>query len=137
MNRAISVGVALMALVALTAPVMAAQRPLVLEFEKQWAGPGYYRGTIDGGGEIQMWLSDSEVLGNTQHFTADVAVIGSSAGSFTAVVSGQINFSTGRVVLNGIVTSGALDGAQVQEESQLVDPNIGSFVGTIQIMPAS
>ncbi len=137
MNRAISIGVALMAIIAIAAPVAASQRPLVLEFEKQWAAPDYYVGTVDGGGTIEMWLSDKSVIGNTQHFSATVEVSGSTAGSFTAVVSGQINFSTGRVVLHGSVTSGSLEGAQVQEQSQLVDPNIGAFIGTIRIMPAS
>jgi hypothetical protein len=120
----------------LSATVTAAQRPIVLGFEKAWAAPDYYVGTVDGGGTIEMWLSDKSVIGNTQHFDATVAV-NASGGTFTAFVSGQINFSTGRVVLNGTVTSGWMAGARVQEESQLIDPATGSFTGTIQVMPAS
>ena len=135
MNRVMSMVMALVALLVVGTPVAAAQAPIVIEFEKQWAAPDYYVGTVEGG-TIEMWLFDKSVIGNTQHFSATVEVV-SPSGSFTAVVSGQINFSTGRVVLNGRVTSGWLAGAQVREESQLVDPDTGRFIGSIQIMPAS
>lgn len=129
--------VATLAMVAAIAgPVTAAERPIVLGFEKAWSAPDYYVGTVDGGGTIEMWLSNKSVIGNTQHFDATVEV-DSPSGAFSAFVSGQINFSTGRVVLNGSITGGSLAGARVQEESRLVDPATGSFTGTIQIMPAS
>jgi hypothetical protein len=137
MNRFMSMGVVILAILAMAAPVAAAQRPIVLEFQKHWVGAGQYAGTITGGGTIEMTLFDSRVIGNTQHFSANVEVEDSSAGSFTAVVSGQINFSTGRVVLNGTGTSGSLEGARVHEESLLVDPDTGTFEGTLQVMPAS
>ena len=137
MNRLMTMGVAILAILAVAAPVAAAQRPVLLEFQKQWVGPGQYAGTITGGGTIEMTLFDSRVIGNTQHFSANVEVEGSSAGSFTAVVTGQINFSTGSVVLNGTGTSGSLDGARVHEESQLIDPDSGRFEGTLRVMPAS
>lgn len=136
MNRVMSIVVSLITILLVGTPVAAAQRPVVLEFEKQWAAPDYYLGTVEGGGTIEMTLFDKSVIGNTQHFSATVEV-NSASRSFTALVSGQINFSTGRVVLNGSVTSGWLAGARVQEESQLVDPDTGRFIGTIQIMPAS
>ena len=137
MNRAVSVGVALVTILALAAPVAASQRPIVLEFQKAQAADGYYEGAVEGGGSLQMWLFDSSVIGNTQHFSATVQVEGSSAGSLTAVVSGQINFSTGRVVLNGTVTDGEMEGARVQEASQLIGLSPLTFVGTIRIMPAT
>ena len=137
MNRVVSVGVALVTLLAFSVPVAASQRPMVLEFEKAQAADGYYEGTVEGGGSIQMWLFDSSVIGNTQHFSATVRVDGSTAGSLTAVVSGQINFSTGRAVLNGTVTDGDLEGARVHEESELIGMSPLTFVGTIRIMPAT
>ena len=121
---------------AIGGPVTAAERPIVLEFEKAWAAENYYIGSVSGGGTIEMWLSNKSVIGNTQHFDATVRV-STADGALTAFVSGQINFSTGRVVLNGTVTDGWLTGARVQEQSQLVNPATGSFTGTIQIMPAS
>lgn len=136
MKGVMSIAMAVMTILLVGTPVAAAQRPIVLEFEKQWAAPDYYVGTVEGGGTIEMWLFDKSVIGNTQHFSATVEVA-SVSGSFTAVVRGQINFSTGRVVLNGSVTSGWLSGAQVHVQSQLVDPDTGRFIGTIQIVPAS
>lgn len=135
MNRVMSMVMALVALLVVGTPVAAAQAPIVIEFEKQWAAPDYYVGTIDGG-TIEMWLFDKSVIGNTQHFSATVEV-DSATLSFRAVVSGQINFSTGRVVLSGSITSGSLSGARVIEQSQLVDPGTGRFTGTIRIMPPS
>ncbi|HVL54537.1 MAG TPA: hypothetical protein VM344_09805 [Vitreimonas sp.] len=135
MIRMVSTAVALIMLL-VAAPAAAAQQTIVLEFEKQWAGPDYYVGTIDGGGTIEMWLYDKSVIGKTQHFSArvDVTLPGRS---FSADVSGHYTFSTGRVVLTGTVTSGWLAGAQVVEQSQLVDPTTGSFIGTVRINPAS
>lgn len=121
---------------AIGGPVAAAERPIVLEFAKAWAAENYYVGTVSGGGTIEMWLSNKSVIGNTQHFDATVEV-STTDGGFTAFVSGQINFSTGRVVLNGTITDGWLAGARVQEESRLVDPSTGAFTGTIRIVPAS
>lgn len=131
-----SMGATLAMVATVAGPMAAAEAPIALDFEKAWAAPDYYVGTIGGGGTIEMWLANKSVIGNTQHFDATVEV-DSPDGAFTAFVSGKINFSTGRVVLNGTVTSGLMDGAQVHEESQLIDPATGSFIGTIQIMPAS
>lgn len=131
-----SLGVTLALVLTIAGPAVAGERPIVLGFEKAWAAPDYYVGTVDGGGTIQMWISNKTVIGNTQRFDAAVEV-DSPSGDFTAFVSGRINFTTGRVALNGTVTGGWLAGAQVHEESQLTDPATGSFTGTIQIMPAS
>ncbi len=136
MSRIVGMVVALLMTTLIGAPMAAAQPPVVLEFEKQWVAPDHYVGTVGAGGTIEMRLFDKTIIGNTQHFSATVSV-GSPSGSFTALVSGQINFSTGRVVLNGSVTGGRWTGARVQEESLLVDPNTGRFVGTIRIMAPS
>ena len=127
---------ALAVVAVIASPVAAAERPIVLEFEKAWAAPDYYVGTLAGGGTIEMWLSDKSVIGNTQHFDATVNV-SSTSGDFTAFVGGKINLGTGQVVLNGTVATGWLAGARVQEESQLIDPATGRFDGTIRIIPAS
>lgn len=136
MSRLMSIVVALLTTFLIGAPVSAAERPVVLEFEKQWAAPDHYVGTVDGGGTIEMWLFDKSVTGNTQHFSATVGVV-TGTRSFTAIVTGKIDFSTGHVVLNGSVTSGWLAGARVLEESVLVDPTTGRFTGSIRIMPAT
>lgn len=135
MIRMVSTAMACILLL-VAAPAAAAQQPIILEFEKQWAGPDYYVGTIDGGGTIEMWLSDNNIKGKTHHFSATVDVT-LPGRSFSAHVSGHYTFSTGQVVLTGTVTSGWLAGAQVLEQSQLIDPTTGSFVGTVHINPAS
>lgn len=136
MRRISSLILALAAVLAVGSPVAATQRPMVLDFQKQWVAPDHYAGTLAGGGTIEMRLFDKRVIGRTQHFSARVDVV-AGARSFTALVSGQITFSTGRVALHGTVLDGWLAGAQVREESTLVDPATGAFNGTIQIMPAS
>lgn len=136
MSRLMSIVIALLTTFLVGAPASASERPVVLEFEKQWAAPDYYVGTVAGGGTLEMWLFDKSVIGNTQHFSATVGVA-SPIASLAAVVSGQIDFSTGRVFLNGSVTSGPWAGARVHEESVLVDPTTGRFTGSIRIMPAS
>lgn len=135
MIRMVSTAMALILLL-VAAPAAAAKQPIILEFEKQWAGPDYYVGDIDGGGTIEMRLSDNRIIGKTHHFSARVDVTFQGR-SLSADVSGHYTFSTGKVVLSGTVTSGWLAGAQVLEESQLVDPATGSFIGTIQINPSS
>ena len=136
MYRVLRLGLALAAVLAMAAPVAGAQRSVVLEFEKECVEPGYCSGTLTGGGTIEMFLFDDRIIGNTQHFSARVEIQGSTEGSFTAVVSGQINFSSLKAALNGTVTGGPLDGARVHEESQL-DPATGVFEGSIRLMPAS
>lgn len=138
MNRFMSIVVAIVAIVAISAPVAAAdQRRIVLEFTKAAAPDGTYVGNIDGGGTIKMTLLGGVQLGATQHFSALVEIENSAAGSFTAVVRGVMNFGRGSVALNGTVTSGPLAGAQVHEESQLTDASTGAFEGSISLMPAS
>ena len=136
MNRLIRIVVALVAVLALTAPVAAAQAPIVLAFEKAVAGPGYFTGTVEGGGTIEMTVTAFEVRGTTGHITATLELTETSAGTLTAVVSGPLNFATGRAVLNGAILDGDHEGAQVHEESRLVNPLTEAYVGTVQIMPA-
>lgn len=137
MSKLIMAGlVAVLALPLAVAPAVAAPRPIVLEFDKQWQAPGYYVGTLTGGGTIEMWVSNSRIHGATQHFHVTVAAQ-TPDGAFVADLDGIFTFSTAEVVLNGTVTSGWMAGARVHEESKLVDPELGRFVGTIRILPSS
>jgi hypothetical protein len=123
-------------------PATASNAATVISFEKHWVGgpPSHYLGTTSDGGTIEMWVYDPSFSGNVQKFTAELRV--STGGrSLTAMLDGQFNFSTGKVVLNGVVVDGWLAGAQVHEESQYVgdDPSTGGpvFAGTVQLMPGS
>lgn len=121
-------------------PAAASNAATVISFEKRWIEPGHYLGATGDGGTIEMWLYGVSFVGNVQKFTATLQL---SVGgrSLTAILDGQFNFSTGRVVLNGVVVDGWLAGAQVHEESQFtgIDPATGgpTFAGTVQLMPAS
>lgn len=141
--------IALLVLVTLAAALAVAARPatasnaaIVISFEKHWVDgpPNYYVGTTSDGGTIEMWVYNPSFVGNVQTFTAELRL--STGGRLlTAMVAGQFNFSTGKVVLNGVVVNGWLAGAQVHEQSQYTgdDPNTGGpiFAGTVQLNPAS
>jgi hypothetical protein len=119
-----------------TAPASASSEPIRISFEKHSVEPGHYVGTTGDGGSIEMWVSNSSVTGNMQHF--DVTISATVAdGSFTAELDGTFNFSTARTLLNGTVTEGWLEGAQVHEQGQLVAVDPLTFIGTLRLMPAS
>jgi hypothetical protein len=114
----------------------ASNAPVAIPFEKHWVGPGHYIGTACDGGTIEMQVFNSSVTGDVQHFDVTIQVM-LPGRSFTAVLGGTFNFSTGKTLLNGTVTQGWLAGAQAHEEGQLVDPDTLTFTGTLQLMPAS
>lgn len=130
--------VALAAMLAVIArPAKASNAPIVVPFEKHYdSSLGHYVGSAGEGGTVAMWVYDSSYPGNVQQFTArlELSLDGRSS---TAILEGRFNFSTARVVLNGVVTDGWLKGAQVHEESQLTRLDPLTFAGTIQLMPAS
>jgi hypothetical protein len=137
MKRLVLVLLALGTLGGLAGTATGSNAAVVIPFEKHSIGPGHYVGTACDGGTIDMQLSDSSVTGNVQHFTATVQLACAGKGALTAVLDGSFNFSTGKTVLNGVVVDGWLAGAQVHEEGQLVDLDPLTFLGTVQLMPAS
>lgn len=129
--------VACLVALAVAAPGSASNAAIVVPFEKHYdASVGHYVGTAGDGGTIAMWVYDSWYPGNVQQFTARLELsIGGN--SLKAILDGRFNSSTRRVVLNGVVTDGWLEGAQIHEQSQLTGLNPFTFVGTVQLMPAS
>jgi hypothetical protein len=141
-GKALLLLVSCLAALAVAAPASASNAATVISFEKHWVGgpPSHYLGETSGDGTIEMWVYDPSFVGNVQKFTAELRLsIGGR--SLAAMLDGQFNFSTGRVVLNGVVIDGWLAGAQVHEQSQYTgdDPDTGGpiFVGTVKLMPAS
>jgi hypothetical protein len=117
-------------------PAAASSKPIMISFEKHWVEPGHYVGTTSDGGSIEMWVSNSTVTGNMQHF--DVTISATVADrSFTAALDGTFNFGTAKTLLNGTVTEGWLEGARVHEQGQLVSVDPLTFAGTLRLMPAS
>ena len=129
--------VSILAALAVAAPTSASNAAIVVPFEKHYdSSLGHYVGTAGDGGTIAMWVYDSSYPGNVQQFTARVE-LSLGGNSLTAILKGRFNFSTARVVLNGVVTDGWLKGAQIHEESQLTGFDPLTFAGTVQLMPAS
>lgn len=115
---------------------LASNEVTVIPFEKQWVGPGHYIGTAGDDGTIEMFIYDSWLSGDVQHFTATVLLTFPDR-SLTAILDGRFDFNTGEAVLNGSVVDGWLEGARVHEESQLVGFDPLTFIGTVQLMPGS
>jgi hypothetical protein len=125
----------------LVSPAMAANDPVRLSFDKALVDPaGVWEGTVSGDidGDLTTELLSLEVTGAIWHVTFDWIVTAGDQ-SFVATMDGILNTKTGRVVMNGTVTSGWLLGAQVHEEGQLIDPDPATlrFIGQITILPAT
>jgi hypothetical protein len=117
----------------------AASAPVRLEFAKCILDPaGVWTGEVSGdvAGDLRTELTELRVAGPIWHVRFNWIVF-AGAQSFVADLSGILNTNTGRVVMNGRVAEGYLQGAQVHEEGQLVDAENSCFAGTIRIMPAT
>ena len=121
--------------------------PVRLTFEKTFAGAGpapyvsHFLGSFGGdfAGTLYTGLLVRQAideLGQVVHLEADYMFIADDGiHSFIAHVEG--NSVYGKAVLNGIVTDGYLEGAQVQIQFDVVLLPARHFEGTVRIMPAS
>jgi hypothetical protein len=114
--------------------------PVRLSFEKSILDPnaGVWEGTTAGdvAGALRNELLGLQVTGPIWHVTFDW-IVTAGPQSFTARLFGILNTATGAVVMNGTITDGWLEGAQVHETGQLVDPAVLRFQGSIRLMPAT
>jgi hypothetical protein len=123
------------------APASAAA-PLMLTFEKAAVAPGVWEGMVSGDvdGDLRTVLTactgPTPCAGQIWHVEFDW-IIAAGPESFTAHLRGTLDTLTGQVVMNGTVVDGFLQGAQVHEEGQLVNPATLGFEGTIRVMPAT
>jgi hypothetical protein len=129
------------AIAAIGAPTATAASPVQVDFAKHVVDPAAltFAGTTSGdapGTLTSELVSLDAQTGPILHITFRWTV--SSPGrSFTAVTSGIWNTNSGSVVMNGRVTDGYLEGAQVHEAGQLVDLNTLSFEGSLRLMPST
>jgi hypothetical protein len=117
-----------------------ASPPVQLTFEKQAVGPGMWEGTVSGDIEgdlttvLTACLGPNPCQGTVWRVQFDW-IIDAGDRSFTAHLTGTLNTVTGRVVMNGTVVDGYLEGARVHEEGKLVDPATLGFEGIIRVFP--
>ncbi len=119
-----------------------ATAPLTLTFEKEAVAAGEWEGTVSGDvdGDLRTVLTSCTGPNPCSAQVWNVEfdwIIDAGAQSFTAHLSGILNTQTGKVVMNGTVVAGYLQGAQVHEEGQLVNAATLRFEGTISVMPAT
>jgi hypothetical protein len=112
---------------------------LELTFEKDVVATGLalvnWEGTFAGedSGSVVVGLTSLTVVGPIWKVAFDWAVDG-AAYDFDAEVSGIINTKTGDIVLNGVVTSGDLEGSRVKVRAAVVNADL-STAGTITVTP--
>ncbi len=114
--------------------------PVRLNFSKALASvtPMVWKGSVSGdvNGELETRLLNLRVTGVIWQVEFDwIITAANPAQSFTARLSGTLNTKTGKVVMNGVVIDGYLEGAQVHEEGLLIDQAASRFEGTIRVAP--
>ncbi len=127
--------------------LIADEAPIRLTFEKTLVGPGpapylfHFTGSFGGDFSGQLYVGQLvrefvDPQHQIVHVVADYFFMADDGvHSFTARVEGHANLHTGEAVLNGVVTAGWLEGAQVQDQFDILGG--GHFQGTFRIMPAS
>jgi len=113
--------------------------PVYLSFEKaDPEGDFVWNGTVDGdvSGGLETQLLSARPSSKILHVEFDWTVDAGDQ-SFTARLKGTLDTKTGKVIMNGTIIDGWLEGAQVHEEGQMIDLANSGFVGTIRIMPAT
>lgn len=118
-------------------------RAVQLPFEATFAGVSDARSVWEGrfrgetGGRLRLMLHQVEspleaanpVWHAQAHWTVDAESVGRS---FTAELEGMVDWKTGATRLGGVVTSGWMKGAWVQQIGQFVN---GDVSGTLEVAP--
>ena len=126
-------------LLALSSTAAVADEPLYLVFDKTAIAETIWEGTVEGDidGNLETELLSLKVTGPIWHVRFRWSIVDAGDRSFEATLKGTLHTKTGRVVMNGPITSGYLEGAQVHEEGQLVNLETFRFKGIIRIMPST
>jgi hypothetical protein len=123
--------------VSISTTASAKATPVHLTFSKQSSGPGVWSGAVAGDieGALTTRLISIDEHKPVMRVTFDW-IVDAGERSFTARLHGTLDTNTGAVEMKGRVVEGYLDGSQVREAGQLVDPATSAFEGTIDIRPA-
>jgi hypothetical protein len=122
--------------ISITAAATAKAPPVHLTFSKQASGPGVWSGAVAGDidGALTTRLISLDDHKPVWRVTFDW-IVDAGPQSFTARLHGTLDTTTGAVEMKGRVVEGYLEGSQVREAGQLVDPATSAFVGTIDVRP--
>ena len=121
------------------AQASASSAPIVITYEKRCGGTHCEGKAANDGndGSIKMDITGFRDTGNAAQLTLteEITVGGIK---FTAKMSGHFS-PAGFIVLNGTVTDGSFEGAQVHQRSNFagVDGNLTVWTGELRLMPAS
>jgi hypothetical protein len=118
------------------APASASSAPIVITYEKTCEA-GHCAGTTGDGRTFVMDVTGFRGTGKAAQLTGRITV---GNISFTAEMTGHAS-PAGFIVLNGTVTEGSFEGAQVHQRSNLVsaspDGSITVWEGELRLMPKS
>jgi hypothetical protein len=127
---------------AMPASAGAGSAPAEIQFEKTFdlaatvaGGAPTWRGTAAGAavGTVETRLLSVRETGSVSHLSAEWTVTAGER-SFTARVAGIYNSSSQIIVLNGVVTDGWMEGAQIHERGVRPDPNVSRYIGTLTLV---
>ena len=135
----VSAVTAVVAFVALgAAQASASSAPIVIPYAKTCDETvGHCVGTAGNGGTFEMQVTSFRATGKgAQLSLTEWITVGGI--SFTAEMDGHVS-PAGFVVLNGTVTEGSFEGAQVHQRSDFVGggPITTMWTGELRLMPAS
>jgi hypothetical protein len=115
----------------------ASSAPIVISYAKTCNELiGHCEGTANGV-TIEMQVTSFRATGDAAQLTLTESITVGEV-SFTAVMTGT-GSPAGFIVLNGTVTDGSFEGAQVHQRSNYVrgPANASEWTGELQLMPAS
>lgn len=118
------------------AQASASSSPIVISYAKTCNELGHCVGTANGV-TIEMQITSFRATGDAAQLTLTESITVGDI-SFTAVMNGHSS-PAGFIVLNGTVTDGSFEGAQVHQRSNYVrgPANASEWTGELQLMPAS
>jgi hypothetical protein len=120
------------------AQASASSAPIVIPYAKTCDETvGHCVGSAGAGGTFVMQVTSFGATGKAAQMTATETITVGGI-SFTAEMNGHVS-PAGFIVLNGTVTEGSFEGAQVHQRSNLVGAagTTTSWTGELRLMPAS